>query len=119
MRDGGCDLFPEADAYSYVKGLPVKHLVTEKHLQACIGLLCTAYTFAWSRWNATRVPRQIVIQFKELHGCIAKQVFFQTSSHFLFVATSISFCIQNKILKFLVSKEKIDPSYPKHYFLKL
>ncbi|XP_033224120.1 protein CASC1-like isoform X2 [Belonocnema kinseyi] len=73
MRDCGCDLFPEADAYSYVKGLPVKHRVIEKHLQTCIGLLCTAYTFAWSRWNATRVPRQIVIQIKELHGCLAKQ----------------------------------------------
>ncbi|XP_043481152.1 dynein axonemal intermediate chain 7-like isoform X2 [Leptopilina heterotoma] len=73
MRDGGCDLFPEDDAYSYVKGLPIKHPVTEKHLQACMGLLCTAYTFAWSRWNVTRVPRQIVIQIKELHGCIAKQ----------------------------------------------
>ncbi|XP_051167349.1 dynein axonemal intermediate chain 7-like isoform X2 [Leptopilina boulardi] len=73
MRNGGCDLFPEDDAYSYVKGLPIKHPVIEKHLQACMGLLCTAYSFAWSRWNATRVPRQIVIQIKELHGCIAKQ----------------------------------------------
>ena len=76
MRDGGCDLFPETDASSYVKGLPVKHPITEKHLQACIGLLCTAYLFSWSRWNATRLPRQIVIQIKELHGCIAKQVIF-------------------------------------------
>ncbi|XP_024936813.1 protein CASC1 isoform X2 [Cephus cinctus] len=73
MREGGCDLFPERDAYSYVKGLPVKHPVAEKHLQTCMGLLCTAFNFSWSRWNATCSPRQIVMQFKELHGCIAKQ----------------------------------------------
>ncbi|XP_043500207.1 dynein axonemal intermediate chain 7 homolog isoform X4 [Polistes fuscatus] len=73
MREGGCDLFPERDTASYVKGLPMKHLVTERHLQECIGLLCTAYTFSWSRWNVTRTSREIVLQFKELHGCVAKQ----------------------------------------------
>ncbi|XP_015116038.1 axonemal 84 kDa protein [Diachasma alloeum] len=73
MRAGGCDLFPDRDAISYVKGLPVKHPVTERHLQACMGLLCTAYMFAWSRWNAAGTARQIVMQIKELHGCIAKE----------------------------------------------
>lgn len=73
MREGGCDLFPERDAASYVKGLPLKHPVAERHLQECMGLLCTAYAFSWSRWNVTRNPREIVLQFKELHGCIAKQ----------------------------------------------
>ncbi|KAK2583902.1 hypothetical protein KPH14_001173 [Odynerus spinipes] len=73
MREAGCDLFPERDAASYVKGLPMKHPVAEKHLQECMGLLCTAYTFSWSRWNVTRSPREIVLQFKELHGCVAKQ----------------------------------------------
>lgn len=74
MRAGGCDLFPERDAFSYVKGLPVKHTVTEKHLQACMGLLCPAYSFSWSRWNAVVTPRQIVVQSRELHGCVAKEV---------------------------------------------
>ncbi|XP_020291113.1 axonemal 84 kDa protein-like [Pseudomyrmex gracilis] len=73
MRDAGCDLFPERDAFSYVKALPVKHSVTEKHLRECMALLCTAYTFSWSRWNANRSFREIVIQFKELHGCVAKE----------------------------------------------
>ncbi|KAG5330625.1 AXP83 protein, partial [Acromyrmex charruanus] len=73
MRDIGCDLFPERDAFSYVKALPVKHPVTEKHLRKCMALLCTAYTFSWSRWNASRHCREIVIQFKELHGCVAKE----------------------------------------------
>lgn len=73
MRAGGCDLFPERDAFSYVKGLPLKHSVAEKHLQACMGLLCSAYMFAWSRWNATVSARQIVMQIKELHGCVAKE----------------------------------------------
>ncbi|XP_018377094.1 PREDICTED: axonemal 84 kDa protein-like [Trachymyrmex cornetzi] len=73
MRDAGCDLFPERDAFSYVKALPVKHPVTEKHLRECMALLCTAYTFSWSRWNASRHSREIVIQFKELHGCVAKE----------------------------------------------
>lgn len=74
MRDAGCDLFPERDAFSYVKALPVKHPVTERHLRECMALLCTAYTFSWSRWNASRNSREIVIQFKELHGCVAKEV---------------------------------------------
>ncbi|KAG5327383.1 AXP83 protein, partial [Pseudoatta argentina] len=73
MRDIGCDLFPERDAFSYVKALPVKHPVTENHLRKCMALLCTAYTFSWSRWNASRHCREIVIQFKELHGCVAKE----------------------------------------------
>ncbi|XP_011635025.1 axonemal 84 kDa protein-like [Pogonomyrmex barbatus] len=73
MRDAGCDLFPERDAFSYVKALPVKHPVTERHLRECMGLLCTAYAFSWSRWNANRNSREIVIQFKELHGCVAKE----------------------------------------------
>ncbi|KAM0732613.1 Dynein axonemal intermediate chain 7-like protein [Formica fusca] len=73
MRDAGCDLFPERDAFSYVKALSVKHPVTEKHLRECISLLCTTYTFSWSRWNATRNSREIVIQFKEHHGCVAKE----------------------------------------------
>lgn len=74
MRDAGCDLFPERDAFSYVKALPVKHPATEKHLRECMALLSTAYTFSWSRWNANRSSREIVIQFKELHGCVAKEV---------------------------------------------
>ncbi|XP_043285673.1 dynein axonemal intermediate chain 7 homolog [Venturia canescens] len=73
MRAGGCDLFPERDAFSYIKGLPVKHTITEKHLQACMGLLSAAYSFSWSRWNCTVTPRNIVIQSKELHGCVAKE----------------------------------------------
>lgn len=74
MRDAGCDLFPERDAFSYVKALPVKHPVIERHLRECMALLCTAYTFSWSRWNASRNSREIVIQFKEIHGCVAKEV---------------------------------------------
>nr|KAF7425112.1 hypothetical protein H0235_007550 [Vespula pensylvanica] len=73
MRKGGCDLFPEQDAASYIKGLSVKHPVAQKHLQECIGLLCTAYTFSWSRWNIKRPSREIVLQFKEVHGCVAKE----------------------------------------------
>ncbi|XP_070164199.1 dynein axonemal intermediate chain 7 isoform X4 [Polyergus mexicanus] len=73
MRNAGCDLFPERDAFSYAKALSVKHPVTEKHLRECISLLCTTYTFSWSRWNATRNFREIVIQFKEHHGCLAKE----------------------------------------------
>ncbi|XP_044014510.1 dynein axonemal intermediate chain 7-like isoform X1 [Aphidius gifuensis] len=73
MRAGGCDLFPEKDAFSYVKGLPIKHQVTEQHLQYCMGLLSTAYCFSWSRWNITGTARQIIMQIKELHGCIAKE----------------------------------------------
>ncbi|XP_012288411.1 axonemal 84 kDa protein [Orussus abietinus] len=70
MRECGCDLFPEQDAHSYVKGLPIKHPVAEKHLQTCIGLLCTTFMFAWSRWNVTRSPREIIIQMRELHGIV-------------------------------------------------
>lgn len=73
MRDVGCDLFPERDAQSYVKAVPMKHPVIEKHLRECMALLCTAYTFSWSRWNASRNSREIVIQFKEIHGCVAKE----------------------------------------------
>ncbi|XP_015512196.1 dynein axonemal intermediate chain 7-like isoform X1 [Neodiprion lecontei] len=73
MRAGGCDLFPDQDARSYMKGLSGKHPVVEKHLQSCMGLLCTAYLFGWSRWNAGCTPREIVIQFKEIHGCVAQQ----------------------------------------------
>ncbi|KAG7201519.1 hypothetical protein KM043_004271 [Ampulex compressa] len=73
MQGYGCDLFPERDAYSYTKKLPMKHRVTEKHLQECMGLLSTAYSFSWSRWNASRESREIVLQFKELHGCVAKE----------------------------------------------
>ncbi|KAL2712561.1 axonemal 84 kDa protein-like isoform X1 [Vespula squamosa] len=73
MRECGCDLFPEKDAASYIKGLSVKHPVAQKHLQECIGLLCTAYTFSWSRWNIKRPSREIVLQFKELHGCVSKE----------------------------------------------
>lgn len=73
MQEAGCDIFPERDAYSYIKGLSMKHSITEKHLQKCMGLLCRAYSFSWSRWNATRISREIVLQFKELHGCVAKE----------------------------------------------
>ncbi|XP_028046208.1 axonemal 84 kDa protein [Monomorium pharaonis] len=73
MRNAGCDLFPERDVFAYVKALPMKHPVTERHLRECMALLCTAYTFSWSRWNASRNSREIVIQFKELHGCVAKE----------------------------------------------
>lgn len=74
MRAGGCDLFPDEDARSYMKGLPGKHPVVEKHLQSCMGLLCNAYLFAWSRWNASCTPREIVVQLKEIHGCVVAQV---------------------------------------------
>ncbi|KAJ8688006.1 hypothetical protein QAD02_023801 [Eretmocerus hayati] len=73
MRGAGCDFFPEMDAASYLKGLSLKHSVAANHLQACMGLLSTAYVFSWSRWNATRGAREIVMQLKEVHGCIAKQ----------------------------------------------
>ncbi|KAL6443267.1 hypothetical protein ACFW04_002876 [Cataglyphis niger] len=73
MRNAGCDLFPERDAFSYMKTFSVKHPATEKHLRECISLLCTVYTFSWSRWNATRNFREIVILFKEHHGCVAKE----------------------------------------------
>ncbi|XP_016771956.1 protein CASC1 isoform X2 [Apis mellifera] len=69
----GCDLFPERDAASYLKGLPIKHPIAEKHLRECMALLSTSYIFSWSRWNATRDFREIVLQFKEAHGCIAKE----------------------------------------------
>ncbi|CAG5080947.1 Similar to CFAP94: Dynein intermediate chain CFAP94 [Cotesia congregata] len=51
----------------------VRHPIAEKHLQACMGLLSTAYTFSWSRWNSTVSARQIIMQIKELHGCVAKE----------------------------------------------
>nr|XP_033328828.1 protein CASC1-like isoform X1 [Megalopta genalis]XP_033328829.1 protein CASC1-like isoform X1 [Megalopta genalis] len=73
MQQIGCDLFPERDAASYLKGLPMKHPVAEKHLRDCIALLSTGYVFAWSRWNATRSFWEIVVQFKEVHGCVAKE----------------------------------------------
>ncbi|XP_076630391.1 dynein axonemal intermediate chain 7 [Colletes latitarsis] len=73
MQQVGCDLFPERDAASYVKGLATKHPIVEKHLRECMALLSKAYTFAWSRWNATRDFWEIVLQFKEVHGCIAKE----------------------------------------------
>lgn len=38
-----------------------------------MALLSTSYIFSWSRWNATRDFREIVLQFKEAHGCIAKE----------------------------------------------
>ncbi|XP_078047817.1 dynein axonemal intermediate chain 7 [Augochlora pura] len=73
MQRIGCDLFPERDAASYLKGLPMKHPVAEKHLRDCMALLSTSYVFAWSRWNATRSFWEIVVQFKEVHGCVAKE----------------------------------------------
>ncbi|XP_014207344.1 protein CASC1 [Copidosoma floridanum] len=73
MRAAGCDVFPEADAASYLKGIALKHSVTLGHLQTCMGLLATSYVFSWSRWNATRGPREIVMQIKEVHGCVAKE----------------------------------------------
>lgn len=80
MQQVGCDLFPEADAASYLKGLAIKHPIAAKHLRECMALLSTAYTFAWSRWNATRDYRQIVLQLKEVHGCVAKEVMFSRSN---------------------------------------
>ncbi|XP_060821930.1 dynein axonemal intermediate chain 7 homolog isoform X1 [Bombus pascuorum] len=73
LQQVGCDLFPERDAASYLKGLSIKHPIAEKHLRKCMALLSTSYIFSWSRWNATRSFREIVLQFKEVHGCIAKQ----------------------------------------------
>ncbi|KZC12929.1 Cancer susceptibility candidate protein 1 like protein, partial [Dufourea novaeangliae] len=73
MQRIGCDLFPEQDAISYLKGLATKHPIAEKHLRECMALLSTGYTFAWSRWNATRNFWEIVLQFKEMHGCVAKE----------------------------------------------
>ncbi|XP_071861726.1 dynein axonemal intermediate chain 7 isoform X2 [Bombus fervidus] len=73
LQQVGCDLFPERDAASYLKGLSIKHPVAEKHLRECMALLSTSYIFSWSRWNATRSFREIVLQFKEVHGCVAKQ----------------------------------------------
>ncbi|XP_031775407.1 axonemal 84 kDa protein isoform X6 [Apis florea] len=73
LQQVGCDLFPERDAASYLKGLPIKHPIAEKHLRECMALLSTSYIFSWSRWNATRDFREIVLQFKEAHGCIAKE----------------------------------------------
>ena len=82
MRAAGCDFFPENDAWSYLKGLAVKHPVASKHLHACMGLLCTAYAFSWSRWNAARGTREIAMQIKEVHGCIAKEVSFKFTISF-------------------------------------
>ncbi|XP_076280139.1 dynein axonemal intermediate chain 7 [Lasioglossum baleicum] len=73
MQRIGCDLFPDRDAASYLKGLPLKHPVAKKHLQDCMALLSTSYVFAWSRWNASRTFWEIVVQFKEVHGCVAKE----------------------------------------------
>ncbi|XP_003492530.2 protein CASC1 isoform X1 [Bombus impatiens] len=73
LQQVGCDLFPERDAASYLKGLSIKHPVAEKHLRECMALLSTSYIFSWSRWNASRSFREIVLQFKEVHGCVAKQ----------------------------------------------
>ena len=74
LQQVGCDLFPERDAASYLKGLSIKHPIAEKHLRECMALLSTSYIFSWSRWNASRSFREIVLQFKEVHGCVAKQV---------------------------------------------
>lgn len=76
MREAGCDVFPDLDAASYLKGMSLKHPVASRHLQACMGMLATAYVFSWSRWNATRGPREIAMQIKEVHGCVAKVVRF-------------------------------------------
>ncbi|XP_031839477.1 dynein axonemal intermediate chain 7 isoform X5 [Nomia melanderi] len=73
MQRIGCDLFPERDAASYLKGSPIKHPVAENHLRRCMALLSSSYAFSWSRWNATRTFWEIVLQFKELHGCVAKE----------------------------------------------
>ncbi|CAD1470876.1 unnamed protein product [Heterotrigona itama] len=73
LQQDGLDLFPERDAASYLKGLPIKHPITERHLRECMALLSTSYVFSWSRWNATRSFREIVLQFKEIHGCVAKE----------------------------------------------
>ncbi|KOC68038.1 Cancer susceptibility candidate protein 1 like protein [Habropoda laboriosa] len=73
LQQVGCDLFPERDAASYLKGLSIKHPIAEKHLRECMALLSTSYVFSWSRWNASRDFREIVVQFKEVHGCLAKQ----------------------------------------------
>ncbi|CAK9799510.1 Dynein axonemal intermediate chain 7 [Anthophora plagiata] len=73
LQQVGCDLFPQRDAASYLKGLSIKHPIAEKHLRECMALLSTSYVFSWSRWNATRDFREIVLQFKEVHGCLAKQ----------------------------------------------
>ena len=74
LQHDGLDLFPERDAASYLKGLPIKHPITERHLRECMALLSTSYVFSWSRWNASRSFREIVLQFKEVHGCVAKEV---------------------------------------------
>ncbi|XP_011499265.1 PREDICTED: axonemal 84 kDa protein [Ceratosolen solmsi marchali] len=73
LRRMGCDFFPEQDAASYIKGISVKHPIAVAHLLQCMGLVSTAYSFSWSRWNATRGYRDIVVQIKEIHGFVAKQ----------------------------------------------
>ncbi|XP_076391872.1 dynein axonemal intermediate chain 7 isoform X1 [Megachile rotundata] len=73
LKSLGCELFPDRDAISYLTGINTKHPAAENHLRRCMAMLSTAYTFAWSRWNATRDFRQIVVQLKEMHGCLAKE----------------------------------------------
>nr|XP_034173014.1 LOW QUALITY PROTEIN: axonemal 84 kDa protein-like [Osmia lignaria] len=78
LQQLGCDLFPDRDAVAYLTGINTKHPAAENHLRQCMAILSTTYTFAWSRWNATRDFRQIVLQFKEMHGCVAKELTNQT-----------------------------------------
>ncbi|XP_026669128.1 protein CASC1-like [Ceratina calcarata] len=73
LQQVGCDLFPERDAASYLKGFSMKHPFAEKHLRNCMALLSTSYVFSWSRWNAARDFRDIILLFKEVHGCVAKE----------------------------------------------
>lgn len=113
MRSGGCDLFPESDAFSYMKGLPIKHKITEKHLQYCMGLLCTAYMFAWSRWNVTGSARQIIMQIKELHGCIAKE----KSNMMLLVTCNQTSFIQCTEVGTEFSDKPLDGQEQKVYFI--
>ena len=93
MRAAGCDVFPEQDAWNYLKGMVVKHPVSGKHLQSCMGLLSTAYVFSWSRWNAGRGAREIVLQLKEIHGNVAKEVlniYFRKKLFFFFFIKSLA-----------------------------
>ncbi|XP_058802482.1 dynein axonemal intermediate chain 7-like [Phymastichus coffea] len=72
LRAAGCDIFPDEDSIHHVKSVR-KHPVVSRHLEACMGLLSTTYVFAWSRWNNQRGSREIAVQIKEIHGCIAKE----------------------------------------------
>ena len=68
LQQYGINLFPDADTFCYMDGLPLKHRATELHTYFCMALMATSTSFSWSRWNLLAGKEKLVFQMKFVDG---------------------------------------------------